>query len=138
MRRSEAYPQRYFKVEGFGDPRVLEIRAVVMEPFTNKDKVTDKPVLYFKGVQTGLVLSLTNWDRLGEQIGNDETDMWTGATVKLWLDRDAKYNNVPCPQLRLDLVKLPAQTVLDFGDFGTPPNDGVPLTTQLPDDGIPF
>lgn len=137
MRKSDAFKQRYYKVEGFGGPRELTINLVVMETFTKDSRSTQKPVMYFVEPGPGLVLSATNWDRFAEWIGTDETDEWEGVKVRLWLDKDAQFDGKPCPQLRLDVIEPTAEPDLDHPSpppdcEDGPPDDGAPPVDEVP------
>jgi len=63
-----------------GDKFVTVDRVVEEEVGLEKDR---KPVVYFNGLQKGLVLNKTNADRLAHKLG-DETSAWRGATVELY------------------------------------------------------
>jgi hypothetical protein len=63
-----------------GDKVVTIDRVVEEEVGLEKER---KPVVYFNGLQKGLVLNKTNADRLAHRLG-DETKAWRGAGVELY------------------------------------------------------
>jgi hypothetical protein len=78
---STAFPSKYLRaadVDDMGGELRHTIRKVVMEE-VGKDR-QEKPVIYFRQIQLGLVLNRTNAARLSASLG-DETDAWVGKTI---------------------------------------------------------
>jgi hypothetical protein len=88
MRKRDAFPSRYFKATDFPDtPMVLEIETVRYEKFdTNgkSDGQQEKPVVYFVGQKSGLVIGPTVWDQIAEVTGSDDTKDWPHHHVELY------------------------------------------------------
>ena len=85
MRKADAFPPRYFKAAEFGDtPKVFEIETVRHEKFPDNGKETEKPVVYFKGQKSGLVIGITVWGQIKEVTGSDDTEDWPGHRVELF------------------------------------------------------
>jgi hypothetical protein len=78
---STAFPSKYLRaadVDEMGGQLIHTVRKVVMEE-VGQDR-TEKPVVYFKQTQLGLVLNRTNAARLSASLG-DETDAWAGQRI---------------------------------------------------------
>lgn len=86
MKSSDVYPSKYLKAEDFGDDEpVCTITEVVMEELESKERGKEqKPVVYFKGLEKGLVLNKTNWGLIARQHG-DESDEWVGKQITLFV-----------------------------------------------------
>jgi hypothetical protein len=83
MKISTAFPSKYLRasdVDEMGGQLTYTIRKVVMEE-VGQDR-QEKPVMYFKQVQMGLVLNRTNAARLSASLG-DETSAWTDRQIVL-------------------------------------------------------
>jgi hypothetical protein len=57
MRKSEAYPSKYFKAKDYADDWTLtvEIEMARLEPFDNGRGKSEKLVVYFRRQKSGLV-----------------------------------------------------------------------------------
>jgi hypothetical protein len=83
MKISTAFPSKYLRaadVDEMGGEITHTIRKVVLEE-VGQDR-TEKPVVYFRQTQLGLVLNRTNAARLAASLG-DETDRWVGQQIVL-------------------------------------------------------
>jgi len=85
MNINEAYPSKYLKAEDLQGREVnVQIDHVRMEKVGNDDK----PALYFRGKQKGIVLNKTNAKNIATAYGAD-TNNWPGQPVTLfpaWVD----------------------------------------------------
>jgi hypothetical protein len=85
MKKSDAYPPRYFKAGEFGDtPKVLEIETVRREKFENGGKTEEKTVVYFVGQKSGLVIGPIVWDQIAEVTGCDDDKDWPHHHLELY------------------------------------------------------
>lgn len=83
MKSSDVFPSRYLKAEELDEDVALTMSHVDMEEMkTQKGEAQNKPVLYFKEIDKGLVLNKTNWSLIAKQYG-DESDEWAGKPVTL-------------------------------------------------------
>jgi hypothetical protein len=88
MRKRDAFPSRYFKATEFPDtPMVLEIETVRYEKFEANGKETEKPVVYFIGQKSGLVVGTTVWDQIAKVTGEEDTKDWPHHQIELFRDR---------------------------------------------------
>jgi hypothetical protein len=83
MKTSTAFPSKFLRVadiDEVGGQLTPTIRKVVVEEI-GQDR-QEKPVVYFRQTQLGLVLNRTNAARLSASLG-DETDGWIGKQIVL-------------------------------------------------------
>ena len=82
----------YLRKEDFPQPETLTIDEVREEEVTapgNKPK--RKLVLYFKGMDKGLVLNQANGDALFEMTGHEDPEKWVGQGVEVYHDPNVTY-----------------------------------------------
>ena len=77
------------------DPAIkLTIAECVEEDVSMENKPERlKHVLYFKEHAKGLVLNLTNWDRIEAITKEADSDNWTGAVITLYNDPTIKFGD---------------------------------------------
>jgi hypothetical protein len=93
---------------------VVAIDRVEMEEVGQEGQ--QKPVVYFKGIEAGMVLNKTNASTLMELIGK-ETDDWTGKKIGLFTTEvDFQGKQVLAIRVRLKLPKVKAAPVVDTED----------------------
>jgi len=79
---------KFLKKEDFGTTG----KNVVIERLTSEDvSMQDKPeemkhIIYFQGMQKGLVLNWANIQLIASVTGSEETDDWIGKTVNAYED----------------------------------------------------
>jgi len=84
---------------------VVTISHVAMEDVGGEGD--QKPVLYFKGIDAGLVLNKTNANTLMDLLGK-ETDDWDGKAVGLFTQEvDFQGKQVLAIRVRMKLPKAP-------------------------------
>jgi hypothetical protein len=80
MRISAAYPSAYLKAADLQDRNVtVIIDKVVLEDIGGDQK----PVIYFRGKERGLVCNRTNANNISHAYG-EETDNWIGREIILY------------------------------------------------------
>jgi hypothetical protein len=85
MRRSELFPSRFLRHADLqGRPQTVIIKIVILEDVGDDSR--QKPVIYFRGKEKGLVCNATNYDVIAEAYG-DETDDWAGQPIELYPTR---------------------------------------------------
>lgn len=126
MRISEAFPSQYLKAVDLKKQTVrVSIDRVAMEDIGSENK----PILYFKGKDKGLVLNKTNSNSLVYLFG-DETDDWRGREVELFpMLVDFQGRQVEAIRLRPVGAPATAPRVTAAHSEANPPP---------PDDDIPF
>lgn len=82
-----------------GEDRIVQVKQIIPseEVGQSKDK---RPVVYFQGVEKGLVLNKTNAKRIAKLYGPD-TDKWIGKSITLYPSEcDFGDETVPCLRVR--------------------------------------
>lgn len=84
MRSSDAFPSQRLKAEDIKGHKVtVTIENVVMGKIGDEEK----PEVSFEGKDKTLILNRTNWNRLAEFLGSDESDDWIGCRIVLGTER---------------------------------------------------
>lgn len=98
MKIGKAFPSNYIKSDDLDGRRVVvTIDRVELEKIGDDEK----PVLYFKGKDRGLVLNKTNAATIVEITGSDDTDDWHGHPIVLFPSKtEFQGKRVPC--IRVD------------------------------------
>lgn len=94
MKINDLHPSKYLKVTDLEGDQVFTIAKVSFETLKDNDgNEEDKPVLWFLGVQKGLVLNPTNRKRILAQHPAEDTDEWIGKQITLtqeWVEAFGK------------------------------------------------
>ena len=114
MKISEAFPSNFLRVDDLQDRRVrLTIESVSMKQVGGDDK----PVVYFRGKDRGLVLNKTNAAMIEEIAGTDQMDDWAGTEIVLYPARvDFKGKRVPAIRVDYPTDGKPAPVAEKEGD----------------------
>ena len=89
MKHNEAYPSKFLAsadliVNGQVKKIAVTFEAIVPEKITGNDGGTEtKPVARFVGKDKRMVINKTNWGRIAELLGSDDSDDWVGKAVVL-------------------------------------------------------
>jgi len=91
MKRSDAFPSKYFSKEDVTVPLMLTIESVTMETFDSDKGKRDKPILYFADEDSKpMVLNNGNWLTI-EGLYGEESDNWTGRLIELYNDPNVMF-----------------------------------------------
>jgi hypothetical protein len=117
----------------------IAVIARIAEEEVGRER-TLKPILYFRGVQQGLVLNRTNGSRLAAAFG-DEMDDWIGQTITMFTEIvPFGADNVPAIRVRAEAApkqKPPSKTKTARAAQAPLSKDGRDDFADLNDD-IPF
>jgi hypothetical protein len=107
MKSYKAYSNSaYLKKEDFPAPEVLTISGAREEEIKAPNKEPKRnPVLYFEGIEKGLVLNQANGDTLFEMTGYDDPEQWIGTCVEAYCDPSVKYAGKKVGGIRLRQAK---------------------------------
>jgi hypothetical protein len=115
MRPNQVFPSKYLKADSDDIPEEgsvpVTINGLRMETLKTDDgDDEEKPVLYFDEFPKGLVLNKTNWGIIGDILGSDDSDDWTGHQVHLY-SADVQFGNKMMRGIRVKKVRpqKPAQ-----------------------------
>ncbi len=132
MKSTDAFKGSYLKAEDIKGHRVaVTIETATMEEVGQGDEKAEKPVLHFVGKDRGVVLNKTNWARIADLLGSDESDDWEGQRIVLGVER------VDFQGKRVDAIRV----------IGVPgaapkpepkPKPVEDVTEEMPDDTVPF
>jgi len=94
MKASDAFPSNYLKAADLQGNRVNVIIESVAVEDLNDDR---KPVVKFRGKEKQLVLNRTNFNRIVDLVGEDDTDNWHGRAISLYpTTTEFQGKTVPC------------------------------------------
>ena len=127
MKISEAYPSKYLKC---ADLQGRSVSAIIHNVEIEKLGEDNRPVVYFKGKQKGLVLNKTNAGTIADMYG-DNTDHWEGHKITLRPTR-VDFRGERVDAIRVEFVQPPPKTVKPVeraADELNPPDD---LNDQVP------
>ena len=83
MNINSAFPSKYLKAADADEPIILTITKVKVETIGQGPKAEQKPVIYFKEVEKGMVCNKTNAKIISGICKSDDTDDWSGKQIKL-------------------------------------------------------
>ena len=136
MRSTDAFKGAYLKSADILHKRLaVVIDEVRIEEVGQGADKEEKPVLYFKGKDKGLVLNQTNWARIADYLRSDESDDWRGQSVIIGTER------VDFQGKRVDAIRVLG---VPKGVKAPPPKPPEPEPTeedaefQASDDDVPF
>ena len=87
------------------EDRIVQIKQIIPseEVGQSKDK---RPIVYYQGVEKGMVLNKTNAKRIAKLYGAD-TDKWIGKFITLYPSEcDFGDETVPCLRVRQDAPQV--------------------------------
>lgn len=109
MDMGAAFPSRFLKPQDLEGDRKVQILDVMMEQVQTEFK----PVIYFRGVEKGLVLNRTNNTVLISLFGK-ESNNWKGKSVTLYPSTVVMNNQVhPCIRIRNGGAAVPKREELN-------------------------
>ena len=118
MKTVDVFPSKYLKAEeelfDNGDV-VATIKDVVLESLKSRERGEEnKPVMYFKELQKGLIVNKTNWGICAKLFGSDDSDDWRGERIGLTtVDVDAFGDVVKAIRIKSQKPKVNKQDLLD-------------------------
>ena len=109
MKRSEIFPSKWIKADDVVEETELVIQSVKLETLQSPDgKTEEKPVCRFRGIDKGLILGKTNWDRIEKQHGEDSDD-WVGKSIILFAEAEARSESGYSARVKIPLPKPAAK-----------------------------
>lgn len=122
---SEMIVSKFLRKEDFEEDRVMTVKGVKLEdmPGENSDQ---KWVLYFREEAKGMALNTTTI-RVLENAFGDDSDMWIGKRVMVYVDPNVSFGGRVIGGLRLRVPKPAAKAAV-----------AAPAADPEFDDDIPF
>ncbi len=101
MNINKAFPSKFLKASDFDDVDTpCTIKRVVMEQAGQGNEDPEKPVIYFREFEKGLICNKTNSNIIAKLYG-DETDQWIGQKVVLWVNHDVQFKGEMVSAIRV-------------------------------------
>jgi len=97
---SDMVQSKYLRKEDIEDDTPATIKGVKLEELGQGDKPEQRWVIYFKQFAKGMVLNVTTI-RVLESAYGDDTDVWTGKQVLLYVDPNVSFQGRVVGGLRL-------------------------------------
>jgi arabinogalactan endo-1,4-beta-galactosidase len=102
MKISESFPSKYLKA---ADLQGREVRVIMANVETEKLGDDDKPVLYFKGKEKGVVLNRTNSSAIADAYGDDTEDWFDQPLILFSVMVDFQGKVGPAIRCRVPTAK---------------------------------
>lgn len=102
MKKSEAFPSKYFRADDFPNPLTLTIASATWETLKNpKGEQQQKVVLGFKKTRKLLPLNVTNFDSVVDATGEADSDDFPGHQIQLYASEVQVGSEMkPCVRVR--------------------------------------
>lgn len=142
MNINEAFPSKYLKAADIPEEGRVCVISHVDEEEVGRDKEV-RPILYFEGVEKGVVLNKTNATNISKLYGA-ETDDWVGKKVMIgtaWVD----FNGQSTEGIRIYPPKRSSPNAplgksaptagngsQQFDDRNPPPRESAELDDEIP------
>jgi hypothetical protein len=133
MKQNDAFPSNYLKAEDFaeGEEKELVISKLTLEEMTARDQSKEnKPVLHFKDFGKQIVVNATNWKRIVQVTGQEDSDNWAGKKVTLYTEIVDAFGEMK-PAIRVKLITAKQAAVDAFWskarELGYSREDGLSL-----------
>jgi hypothetical protein len=81
---ADMFPSRWLRATDIDDELEVQVRHISKEILTGKDGQEEKFVMWFQGLQKGLVLNKTNALKMGEIFGADDYREWANQRIVLY------------------------------------------------------
>ena len=91
----------YLKTSDFPKEQEVEVQSVSIEQFGREDDVDRKAVVFFSGLEKGLVLNKINAETLKGIAGTDEMDDWVGLKLVIFTDPNVQFSGKRVGGLRI-------------------------------------
>ena len=101
-----AYGSKYLGATDLGDRKIrARIQKVRKEELTDKDgRKKTKFIVFFDTLDKGLVLNVTNKDRLVDGVGRVPAK-WVGTSIGLYVDHDVSFGGKKTGGVRLKILE---------------------------------
>jgi hypothetical protein len=106
MNIGTVFPSKYLKsadIAVAGRPVPVVIDRIEIHDVGGGDKQEDKPVLFFRGKEKGMVMNITNANAISEVYGA-ETDDWIGQTIELYVAK-VQFQNRMVDAIRIQVPR---------------------------------
>lgn len=135
MKGSEAFPGNWLRAEDLQGRRIaVTIEEVTLEESNFDNKKAMRPVMRFHGKEKALGVNRTNWNRLADFLGSDDSDDWIGKRIVLGVEK-VDFQGKRVPAIRVLGLAAPQPAHVE------PPPPQIPAAVEefsAGDDDVPF
>jgi len=108
MKIDDLIPSKYLKQSDVPEDTLVTVKELKKQNVAQQDEEAEyKYIIFFEEFPKGMVLNSTNIKRMGKALGND-TDMWIGGKVVLYVDPDVEYAGNVVGGLRIRASRKPS------------------------------
>ena len=106
MKTSELTSSKYLKKEDFPQPALVTIKDVRKENVALPSQPKkERGVIYFNEYDKGMVLNSTNLKRAEKAAGSDDTELWVGKKLVVYVDEEVEFGGEIVGGLRVRAPK---------------------------------
>ena len=139
MKMSETFPSKYLKA---ADLQGREVRVTMGHVEMEKIGDDNKPVLYFKGKERGVVLNKTNAGTISDSYGDDTDDWYDQPLILFSVMVDFQGKVAPAIRCRVPTAKdnrAAKPDPISSGPDDAPPRRAIGgMSDNMPSDEVPF
>src|SRR5580700_9421758 len=99
MRRGDVFPSKWLQASDIEDDTEVTISNVITEEMP--DGEVEKSVVYFRELDKGLILNISNWNAIEELTGQEDSDDWEGHKITLFFNPDVEYKGKKTGGIRI-------------------------------------
>ena len=108
MKIDDLIPSKYLKQSDVPEDTLVTVKELKKQNVAQQDEEAEyKYIIFFEEFPKGMVLNSTNIKRMGKALGND-TDMWIGGKVVLYVDPNVEYGGNVTGGLRIRASRKPS------------------------------
>jgi hypothetical protein len=134
MNFKKLFPSKYLKAVDLDGDTPVTIDFLRVEVVGQGNDADEKPVLYFRGKEQGLVMNVTNANAIAAIAGED-TDGWGGTEIVLYPTM-VQFGSKMVDAIR---IKPAARPQPQQPVAAAAPADGITVPPEAADDGsVPF
>lgn len=104
MKVKDMIESKYLRKEDFDEDMICTIKGLKLEDLGKDEKKEERWIIYFREQQKGMVLNVTSI-RVLESAFGDESDVWVGKKVTVYVDPNVSFQGRVVGGLRLRPMK---------------------------------
>ena len=83
---------KYLKTTDVPEPVLVTIKDIdVVNVARENERKDERPVVFFRELEKGMVFNQTNLKRAAKAFGSEETDDWIGKKIVVYTDEDVEF-----------------------------------------------
>jgi hypothetical protein len=104
MKVKDMIESKYLRKEDFDEDQICTIKTLKLEDLGKDNAKEERWILYFREYPKGMVLNVTSI-RVLEAAYGDESDLWVGKKVTIYVDPNVSFQGRVVGGLRLRPIK---------------------------------